>query len=116
MVLEFDGFEVLAHIDFPVRYWLRAAGPFDADRVSDEYHDVLRALAASGRALEVNTRVPLDARILRWWHDVGGQAITFASDAHEPAALATRFADAVQMAQASGFRPSRDPIGLWGRD
>ena len=50
-------FAVLAHIDYPLRYWPTAAGPFDAARYEDEYRAVLAALASSGRALEINTRV-----------------------------------------------------------
>ena len=53
--------------------------------------------------------------MLRWWHDAGGDAITFASDAHEPAGLAHGFAAAAAMAEATGFRPSLDPQDFWGR-
>ena len=115
MVREFAGFEILAHIDFPVRYWPYRLGPFDPDRLREEFQHVLETLADSGRALEINTRVPLDARVVHWWHDCGGQAISFASDAHEPAALATRFLEARHLAESAGFRPAGDPFGLWGR-
>ena len=111
----FDGFEVLAHIDYPVRYWPTDGPAYDVAEFEDDYRAVLRALARSGRALEVNTRIPLSVEVLRWWHDVGGDAITFASDAHEPTALSHGFAHAVAMAEATGFRPGRDPHDFWGR-
>jgi histidinol-phosphatase (PHP family) len=76
---------------------------------------VLRALATAGKALEVNTRVPLHPQIVRWWHQEGGHAITFGSDAHDPTALARGFADAAAMAEANGFRPGRHPNDFWRR-
>jgi len=65
--------------------------------------------AQSGRALEINTIVPLHSTVVRWWHQEGGEAITFGSDAHEPAAVFRGFRDAAGMAQAHGFRPGRGP-------
>ena len=106
-------FGVLAHIDYPVRYW--PGRRFDPAEFEEEYRAVLRTLADSGRALEINTRVPLAADIVRWWHDVGGEAVTFGSDAHAPEHLAWLFAEAAAMAEASGFRPGRQPHDLWRR-
>mgnify|MGYP000617894838 CR=1 FL=1 len=51
----FDGFEVLAHVDYPVRYWPSGAAPYDPAEFEDEHRHVLRLLAGSGRVLEVNT-------------------------------------------------------------
>jgi len=116
MVEEFGGFQVLAHIDFPVRYWPADAAPYDPQDHEEEHRRVLRALAASDRVLEVNTQVPLHPQVLAWWRDNGGRAITFASDAHQPDALAAGFADAVRVARAAGFRPGPDPHGFWIRD
>ena len=56
--------------------------------------------------------LPLDASILRWWHDEGGEAVTFGSDAHEPDAIAAGFHDAAAMADELGFRPGSDPVRL----
>jgi histidinol-phosphatase (PHP family) len=67
-----DAFGVLAHIDYPLRCWPQRAGPVVIERFEDEFRTVLRALAASGRALEVNLRVPLPAAVLRWWREAGG--------------------------------------------
>ena len=47
---------VLAHIDYPIRYWPVAAGQYSPQRFEDEYRCVLKALADTGRALEVNTK------------------------------------------------------------
>jgi histidinol-phosphatase (PHP family) len=115
LIEQFEAFEVLAHIDYPVRYWPAGGKPYDPYDFEEEYRHALRLLAASGKVLEVNTRVPLHPQVLAWWRAEGGQAITFASDAHEPAALARGFRDAVHMAEAAGFRPGRDPYSFWSR-
>jgi histidinol-phosphatase (PHP family) len=115
LITRFDAFEVLAHIDYPVRYWPDDARPHDPEDFQDEYRQVLRHLAEAGKALEVNTRVPLHPQVLAWWRQEGGRAITFASDAHDPAKLAARFTETVRVAEAAGFGAGRDPSGFWGR-
>jgi histidinol-phosphatase (PHP family) len=108
-------FAVLAHIDYPVRHWPRRAGHFEARAFEDEFRTVLTALARSGRTLEINTYVPLSAVIVQWWHDAGGDALTFGSDAHDPTAVAHDFPHAVAMATAAGFHPGRHPHDPWRR-
>ncbi len=108
-------FGVLAHIDYPIRTWPTQAGPFDPDSFQEEFRHALRVLADSGRALEVNTRARFPPEIVRWWRDEGGEAVTFGSDAHSPAALAHGFADAAAMVEAQGFRPGRHPHDFWTR-
>lgn len=116
LISQFDDFEVLAHIDYPVRRWPRGTGPYDPCEFQDEYRHVLRALASAGKILEINTQVPLHPLILTWWRQEGGQAVTFASDAHDPARLAAGFTEAAQLAEAAGFTASCDPCGPWGRN
>ena len=109
-------FSVLAHIDYPVRSWpTQRVGPFDPKQFEEEFRHALRTTAQSGRALEINTRLPLHATILTWWHEEGGDAITFGSDAHLPEAVAHGFAEAADMAEAHGFRPGGNPYDLWVR-
>ena len=116
MVTASDVFAVLAHIDYAVRSWpAQTAGPFDPYAFEEEFRHALRATAQSGRALEINTRLPLDATILTWWREEGGDAITFGSDAHRPDLVGHGFADAASMAEAHGFRPGRNPYDLWSR-
>lgn len=115
LVGDSDAFAVLAHIDYPIRDWPANAGPFDPGVFEDDFRHALGLLAAGGRTLEVNTRVPLHPRIVRWWRAEGGATITFGSDAHDPTALARGFRDAALMAEAHGFRPGRHPWDLWTR-
>jgi histidinol-phosphatase (PHP family) len=115
MVEMCDTFAVLAHIDYPVRYWPTGSGTYDPGLFEEDYRQALSALAATSRALEVNTRVPLGPEIVRWGHEAGGEAIAFGSDAHDPTALAHGFADAAAMVEAQGFPPGPDPYRLWRR-
>jgi histidinol-phosphatase (PHP family) len=116
MVSTTEMFTVLAHIDYPVRSWpTEKAGPFDPTTFEDEFRYALRATAQSGRALEVNTRLPLHGAILSWWHEEGGEAITFGSDAHLPSLVGHGFAEAAQMAEAHGFRGGKNLFDSWNR-
>ena len=108
-------FSVLGHIDYPLRSWPRDLGPFAPTAFEDEFRHALRATADSGRALEISTVVPLHATILRWWHEEGGDAVTFGSDAHDPSKVARDFAAAAAMAEAHGFRPADDLFEPWPR-
>ncbi len=108
-------FSVLAHVDYPLRSWPASAGPFEPERVESEYRGALGSLAASGRALEVNTRLALAPRVVDWWHEAGGQAVTFGSDTHEPDRLAWEFSDTAAMVAAHGFRPGATPYEMWRR-
>jgi histidinol-phosphatase (PHP family) len=115
LVTGFAGFDVLAHVDYAVRYWPSAAGPYRIGDFAEEYRRIMAALAERGKALEINTRVPLHGQVVRWWHEIGGHALTFASDAHRPEQVARGFAEASAMAEAAGFAPGPDPGGLWER-
>jgi histidinol-phosphatase (PHP family) len=109
-----DLFEVLAHLDFPRRMWPGSAGPYEEKAFEQEYRAVLRALADSGRVLELNTKSPLaSVELLRWWRESGGKAVSFGSDAHQPWRVADRFKEAADIAAAAGFAPGRDPFDFW---
>jgi histidinol-phosphatase (PHP family) len=109
-------FGILAHCDYPRRYWPVAAGSFDERDFEEEYRTVFRALASSGRALEVNTRSPLaSVELLRWWWQSGGDAVSFGSDAHDGLSVGRNFDLAVDIVEAAGFRPGRNRFDFWRR-
>jgi histidinol-phosphatase (PHP family) len=115
LVHDSDAFSILAHVDFPLRYWPATLGRFDPFVVEEEFRGALRATAATERVLEINTVLPLDATIVQWWREAGGRAVTFGSDAHEPSELARNLREAAAMADALGFRMSKDPLAPWTR-
>lgn len=119
MVESGQPFETLAHIDYPKRYWLDGAAPYREEDYKEEIRAVLSAAARTGRVLEVNTtrgeKLCPDITVVRWWRELGGQAVSYGSDAHQPDKVATGFELATQMVEAAGFKPSPDPMALWRR-
>ncbi len=109
-------FQVLAHVDFPRRYWPGGRERFVEKDYEEEYRAVFRSLAGTGRALEVNTSSPLaSVDQVRWFREEGGEAVSFGSDAHDPSAVGQRFDLAVDVVEAAGFRPGRDRFDFWRR-
>lgn len=106
-------FEVFTHIDYAVRHWpAEKAGPFDPKQFEDGFRAAMRAIADSGRALEMNTR-RLWPWMPQWWKEEGGRAVSFGSDAHVPHALADGFPEAICMLEQLGFRPGNRSQDLW---
>lgn len=115
MVAGSDSFQVFTHIDYAIRSWpTPEVGPFDPKQFEEGFRQAMRALADSGRALEMNTR-RLWSWIPQWWSEEGGHAITFGSDAHVSAPLAAHFPEAVAMVEHYGFKPGRKPQHFWTR-
>ena len=115
MVAASDSFSVFTHIDYAVRAWpIAEVGPFDPRQFEEGFRHAMRALADSGRALEMNTR-RLWSWVPQWWSEEGGQAITFGSDTHAVDDLAGRFPEAMAMVEHYGFRPGRNPQDFWTR-
>jgi histidinol-phosphatase (PHP family) len=116
MIESSDVFEVLAHVDFPRRYWPGGPDRYVEKDYEEEYRAVFRALSSTGRALEVNTSSPLaSVDQVRWFYEEGGGAVSFGSDAHNPRSVAQRFDVAVDVVEAAGFRPGRDRFDFWRR-
>jgi histidinol-phosphatase (PHP family) len=116
MIETSDVFQVLAHVDFPRRYWPDGRHRYTEKSFEEEYRAVFRALASTGRALEVNTTSPpASVDQVRWFHEEGGEAVSFGSDAHQPAGVGQHFDLAVDVVEAAGFRPGRDPFDFWRR-
>jgi histidinol-phosphatase (PHP family) len=109
-----DLFQVLAHLDFPRRYWPNGPHLYREDAFEEEYRAVLRALASSERVLEINTKSPLaSVDQIRWWREEGGTAVSFGSDAHLPRRVGDRFKLAIDVVEAAGFKAGHDPYDFW---
>ena len=109
-------FTVFCHIEYAVRYWPKdREGPFDPKRFEGEVRQAMRAIAGSGRVLELNVGGPIRPWIAQWWAEEGGRAVTFGSDAHTTDWLAGNFYEAMAMAEHFGFRPGRRPEDFWNR-
>ncbi|HEY1419618.1 MAG TPA: histidinol-phosphatase HisJ family protein [Candidatus Dormibacteraeota bacterium] len=123
MVESPEPFEALAHIDYPKRYWPDGAAPYREEDYEEEIRAVLVAAARRGLVLEANTtrgdggeaRFCPGLKVLRWWREVGGEAVSFGSDAHSPDRVAGGFEIAMEVVEAAGFKPAPDPMALWRR-
>lgn len=108
-------FEALAHIDYPKRYW--------HDYREEDFADQLRAILAAAvkreLVLEVNTTrgnvLCPSPIVLGWWRELGGRAVSFGSDAHDPEKIAAGFESAAEVVEAAGFKPSPEPTAPWRR-
>lgn len=115
-VVDGGDFDVFTHIDYAARYWpVEEHGPFDHTRFEDGFRQAMRTLAASGRALEMNTGHSLRPWIPQWWAEEGGRAVSFGSDDHATRGLAANFPEAVALLDHVGFAPGRRPEDFWTR-
>ena len=116
-------FEVLAHLDYPRRYWPHGELPLAETDFEEEYRLILTAAAGRGTVLEVNTTRGAEGpralcpgpKVIGWWREVGGERVSFGSDSHEPSRIAAGFAAAAAVVEAAGFRPAADPADHWRR-
>ena len=100
-------FHIIGHLDQAKKYGYR---PDDSEAVSAAASGALRAIAAAGVALELNTaglRKPIaeaypSAALLREAHACG-IPLTFGSDAHRPGDVAAGFDHAEQLALEAGY-------------
>jgi histidinol-phosphatase (PHP family) len=123
MVESSEPFEALAHLDYPKRYWPDGMPAYREEDYETELRAILAAAARRGCVLEANTtrgdggesKFCPGLKVLRWWHELGGEAVSFGSDAHQPDKVAGGFELATQVVEAAGFKPSSDPTALWRR-
>ncbi len=106
------GFDVLGHLDVPVRTAFDVYGSYDPADYEGLIRPVLRNCVDQGIALDVNTSalrrkaqvlLPGPA-ILRWYAGMGGERVTFGSDAHRPAEIASHFGLAKEALRAAGLK------------
>lgn len=78
---------------------------------ADLIDDILKAVIAKGKALEVNTsskgtKCDLfhDTTILKRYRELGGELLTLGSDAHEPVRLCADFDEAAAAISSCGFK------------
>ena len=105
------GFDVASHLDVPKRYDHQALGEFDSIDYAEQVRDVLRACVENGIGIEINTGTMRRTRhdpspspiVLQWYRELGGEILTFGSDAHRPTHMAYAFDRAREWALGAGF-------------
>lgn len=102
--------DIIAHFDFPARSAKPILG-YDPARYEDAIRKILGIVIERGLALEVNVaglRKPAqnlmpDPLILGWYHEMGGDRITFGSDAHSVNLLGLNFDLALLAVREAGL-------------
>lgn len=111
-VVEAGGFDVLSHLDVPVRAGAVAYGRYDPCEHEAGIRRVLAACIARGIALDLNTaalyrraaRLTPGLEILRWYAAMGGERVTLGSDAHRPDHVGRGLKKALDAARAAGLK------------
>jgi len=105
------GFDVLGHLDVPVRTAFNVYGGYDPRCYETLIRPVLRNCIDRGIALDINTsamrrsaRVLLPGPdILRWYAEMGGERVTLGSDAHRSGQVASHLDEALDAMKAAGL-------------
>jgi len=108
----FDNFDVYGHIDYVIRYvpWQNKNFPYM--KYADILDEILKLLISKRKGIEVNTGgykaglgIPNPCpEILKHYRELGGEIITFGSDAHFPQYVGYCFEEAAQILKDCGFK------------
>jgi len=108
-------YNAAAHIDFPAK-GMSALGMGQSYMsyrdAPDELNEIFRMLIENGKCIEINTSTyrttPADEKLvcdwIRRYVEMGGEYVTFGSDAHISSHVGLRFKDVVEIAKQSGVR------------
>ena len=119
----FTDFNVQGHIDYIFRYGPKDDPSFknvNSDIFANEYfpkykeiiHEILKTHIENGKGIEINTGAltrGLDfmhphIEILKMYKDLGGEILTFGSDAHVADQLGYKIKEAMEYAKSIGFK------------
>ncbi|MBQ8184991.1 MAG: histidinol-phosphatase HisJ family protein [Lachnospiraceae bacterium] len=107
-----DCFDSYGHLDYMIRYIPKGSLTYSCFDYMDLIDECLRLLITRGQALEVNTggykaglpepNPGMD--ILKRYKELGGELLTFGSDAHFPQYVGYEYEKACALIKACGFR------------
>ena len=109
---QWGAFDTLAHMTYPLRY---ITGQYHIQVDMSQYRDliaeILRTLADNGLGLEINTaglrreigQTSPTLEYVKLFRDLGGEILTFGSDAHRAQDLGAGIECAMDMAKEAGF-------------
>ncbi len=109
----FDNFDVLGHLDYINRYLPTGEAGYNPNQYMDIIDEILKILINKGKGLDVNTKALYShpafknpnpcSKILIRYKELGGDIITFGSDAHTPEKVAGSFDKGMDIVKACGF-------------
>jgi len=104
-------FDIITHLGIPARY-----APYKNNKIiyadwKDILDEILKAVIAKGKTLEINTSAGKakseflpDTDILKRYKELGGEKITFSSDAHGTSRIAEKYREVCQAVSELGFK------------
>ncbi len=115
--VEWNGFDSLAHLTYPLRYFPEASlKDYDIMQEKERLEHILSTLAKNGKALEINTAggeyitkgITSDMHpcfeLLKMFKSLGGEYVTVGSDAHDADFVGNKISEAYEMLTAAGFK------------
>ena len=104
-------YDVLGHLDYITRYGRDHGLTYSYRQYADYIDEILRLIISGGKALECNTGVLAKGYdepnpsfdVFRRYKELGGELITFGSDAHTPEPLGVGFESCGEMLKSIGF-------------
>ena len=107
---QYKDYDVIGHFNIIDRYTNEMANP---SVYMDLVEEILKVIIADGKGLEINTssfrygmgeRTTPAGEILKLFKDLGGEIVTFGSDAHRAEDIGYKLDYAEHMARSAGFR------------
>ena len=105
-------FDILGHYDYVVRYPDYKEVTICYSEFADVLDSILTFLVRNGKTLEINTKTyqlyrgrhpELDINVLKRFRELGGEALSFGSDAHDITRIGDRFQWCRETALAAGI-------------
>ena len=111
-VSSFKDFDVYGHLDYCLRYIKSEPSDRDLANYREIFEEIFRILIAENKGIEINSnglRSPLknfnpNREILALYKEMGGEIITFGSDAHSPEYIGYAQKEASELLKSVGFK------------
>lgn len=106
---KFDDYDIIGHFSILDRYIGKL---YDYSPFADIIDEILKLMVQNGKGMEINTSsfkygtgtwLPRES-ILKRYRELGGEILTFGSDAHSPEYYRYHFDDAAELARSLGYR------------
>ena len=111
-VTHFTDYNVYGHLDYILRYGPTKADNFNARDYLDIFEAIFMAIIENGKGIELNTGslyrgmsfAHPHPQLLKLYRDMGGEIITFGSDAHDTVHMGHAFDEGAALLRSLGFR------------
>lgn len=108
---EWNGFDILAHLTYPLRYITERDGiSVDMTRYDDVIDEIFKTVIANGKGIEINSSgvkksgaLHPSVTYIKRYRELGGKILSLGSDAHCCADIGAGIAEAARAAREAGF-------------